>query len=167
MPLLNAAPLFTRVAVDSIQFVMLTLRATARSVGEAIAAKLGWVWGQRSARVGASTTVQVEIVETVAWVEKPSTSVCGKRWVSCVNSAYVPLRIRRRVCARARTVCATLTGKLERASRGAHFGAHPTLLVASNGWVDRSGEESLKNRATGASQIRHFLNCNEKGAGAR
>jgi RHS repeat-associated protein len=90
MPTLNAAPPFTRVAVDSIQSVMRRLRATARSVGRAIAAKLGLVWGPRSACVGACASVQVGIVETVGWVEKPSTPLRGRRWVSFLNSVHVP-----------------------------------------------------------------------------
>jgi RHS repeat-associated protein len=86
MPTLNAAQPFTRVAVDSIQSVMLTLRATARSVGGAIAAKLGW--RLRSALVGARATAQLGIVGTVGRVEKPSTPMRGRRWVSCVKPAY-------------------------------------------------------------------------------
>jgi hypothetical protein len=91
MPTLNAAPPFTRVAVDSIQSFMRRLRATARSVGKAITAKLGW--GPRSARVGASSTAQAGIVGTVGWVEKHSTRVRGRRWVSCLSPVYAPLNI--------------------------------------------------------------------------
>ena len=91
MPTLNIAQQFTRVAVDSIQSVMRRVCATARSVGEAIAAKLGWT--PRSARVGTSTTEQIGIVETVGWVEKPSTPMRGKRWVSCLNPAYVLMMV--------------------------------------------------------------------------
>jgi hypothetical protein len=89
MPTLNAAQPFTRVAVDSIQSVMRRLRATARSAGGAIAAKLGWVWELRNACVGASTSAQAGILGTVGWVEKPSTPVRGKRWVLCLIIVYV------------------------------------------------------------------------------
>jgi RHS repeat-associated protein len=83
MPTLNIAQPFTRVAVDSIQSVVGRVCAKARTMGGAIAAKLGW--GPLSARVGASTIVQLE---TVGWVEQPSTPLRGKRWVSCLKTAY-------------------------------------------------------------------------------
>jgi YD repeat-containing protein len=56
MPTLNAAPPFTRVAVDSIQSVMRRLRDTARSVGGAIArGALAWAVG--GAHLGAHATL--------------------------------------------------------------------------------------------------------------